>query len=229
MPYKSDRQRKFFNWAAKNGKMPQDTVDEFNKASKGMDMPEHLAEGGMTGDDYDVAEHGGEDYLVAEHGGDSPMGMKSKDTGDYEDTPMAAADYPSQMNPRHREMNDMRRADPMHDVVNRYASGGVVGDNPDNDMMHYYDSSGEPGTEDDMEETHPMSFMSKGGIAGMSSPVMQTPRPHGAPQAQPGGVHTKRSLQYSKAAQPAPNMQHLNQGGIAKKMAMAKMLKHRRK
>lgn len=42
MPFKSDSQRRYFNWAAKNGKIKQSTVDEFNKASKNMDLPEKL-------------------------------------------------------------------------------------------------------------------------------------------------------------------------------------------
>jgi len=49
MPYKSDAQRKFFNAAAARGEMPQKTVNEFNKASKGMDLPARVKKsaGGM--------------------------------------------------------------------------------------------------------------------------------------------------------------------------------------
>ena len=42
MPYKSEAQRKYFNWAKSKGKMPGDVVDEFNSASKGMSLPEHV-------------------------------------------------------------------------------------------------------------------------------------------------------------------------------------------
>lgn len=40
MPYKSDKQRRYMNWAAKQGKISKDVVDEYNKASKGMKLPE---------------------------------------------------------------------------------------------------------------------------------------------------------------------------------------------
>lgn len=42
MPFKSDAQRKFMNEAAARGDIKQKTVDEFNKASKGKDLPEHV-------------------------------------------------------------------------------------------------------------------------------------------------------------------------------------------
>lgn len=40
MPFKSDRQRRYMNWAAAHGKIKQSVVDEFNQASKGMDLPD---------------------------------------------------------------------------------------------------------------------------------------------------------------------------------------------
>ncbi len=40
MPFKSDRQRRFFNSPTGVKKLGQEKVDEFNKASKGMDLPE---------------------------------------------------------------------------------------------------------------------------------------------------------------------------------------------
>lgn len=40
MPFKSDAQRRYMNWAASKGKIKQSTVDEFNQASKGLDLPE---------------------------------------------------------------------------------------------------------------------------------------------------------------------------------------------
>lgn len=36
MPYVSDKQRKYMNWAAQNGKIDPKVVNEFNKASKGL-------------------------------------------------------------------------------------------------------------------------------------------------------------------------------------------------
>lgn len=42
MPYASDKQRRFMNWAASKGKIKQSTVSEFNKASKGMNLPESV-------------------------------------------------------------------------------------------------------------------------------------------------------------------------------------------
>lgn len=52
MPYKSDAQRRFFHAAEKRGDISKKTVDEFDKASKGADLPEHvekrMAHGGMT-------------------------------------------------------------------------------------------------------------------------------------------------------------------------------------
>ena len=41
MPFKSRAQEKYMNAAAARGEIKQSTVDEFNKASKGMKLPEH--------------------------------------------------------------------------------------------------------------------------------------------------------------------------------------------
>ena len=40
MPFKSDLQRRYMNWAASQRKIKQPVVDEFNKASKGLKLPE---------------------------------------------------------------------------------------------------------------------------------------------------------------------------------------------
>lgn len=40
MPFKSDAQRKYMNWAASKGKIKTSIVDEFNKASKELELPE---------------------------------------------------------------------------------------------------------------------------------------------------------------------------------------------
>lgn len=40
MPYKSDKQRRFFHWAQGQGKIPASTVHEWDEASKGKDLPE---------------------------------------------------------------------------------------------------------------------------------------------------------------------------------------------
>lgn len=40
MPYKSDKQRKFFHAAEKRGDIKKSTVDEFDAASKGKKLPE---------------------------------------------------------------------------------------------------------------------------------------------------------------------------------------------
>jgi hypothetical protein len=40
MPYTSDKQRRYMNWASAHGKIKQSVVDEFNEKSKGMDLPE---------------------------------------------------------------------------------------------------------------------------------------------------------------------------------------------
>jgi hypothetical protein len=42
MPYKSDAQRKKFHVLLAEGKIKKSVVDEFDKASKGMDLPEKL-------------------------------------------------------------------------------------------------------------------------------------------------------------------------------------------
>lgn len=41
MPYASDKQRKYFHWAEENGKISPKTVKEYDKASKGKDLPEY--------------------------------------------------------------------------------------------------------------------------------------------------------------------------------------------
>jgi len=42
MPYKSESQRKYMNWATSQGKIKQSVVDEFNEASKGMKLPKKV-------------------------------------------------------------------------------------------------------------------------------------------------------------------------------------------
>lgn len=42
MPFKSEAQRRYMNWAASKGKIKKSVVDEFNQASKGMDLPENV-------------------------------------------------------------------------------------------------------------------------------------------------------------------------------------------
>lgn len=39
MPYKSDAQRKYMNWAASEGKIKKSIVNEFNRESKGLELP----------------------------------------------------------------------------------------------------------------------------------------------------------------------------------------------
>lgn len=43
MPYKSEAQRKKLHVLANQGKIPQTTVAEFDKASKGVSLPERVA------------------------------------------------------------------------------------------------------------------------------------------------------------------------------------------
>lgn len=40
MPFKSESQRKYMNWAASKGKLDKSMVDEFNKESKGVKLPD---------------------------------------------------------------------------------------------------------------------------------------------------------------------------------------------
>jgi hypothetical protein len=42
MPYKSEAQRRKLNQLAKEGKISEEKVNEFNEASKGMKLPERL-------------------------------------------------------------------------------------------------------------------------------------------------------------------------------------------
>jgi hypothetical protein len=42
MPYKSDAQRKKFHVLEKEGKISKKTVEEFDKKSKGLNLPEHV-------------------------------------------------------------------------------------------------------------------------------------------------------------------------------------------
>lgn len=43
MPYRSEAQRKKFHALAKEGKISQKTVDEFDSSSKGLKLPDRLA------------------------------------------------------------------------------------------------------------------------------------------------------------------------------------------
>lgn len=42
MPYRSESQRRYMNWAAGEGKIKQSVVDEYNEASKGKHFPEKV-------------------------------------------------------------------------------------------------------------------------------------------------------------------------------------------
>jgi hypothetical protein len=42
MPYQSDKQRKFFHAAEARGDISKKTVDEWDKASKGLKLPEYV-------------------------------------------------------------------------------------------------------------------------------------------------------------------------------------------
>lgn len=53
MPYKSDAQRRLFHHLLSKGKIKKDTVKEFDKASKGKNLPEYLAYGGVVGEVYE--------------------------------------------------------------------------------------------------------------------------------------------------------------------------------
>lgn len=44
MPYSSDTQRRYFNWKAKTDPKWKKLADEYNKASKGMSLPEKTPE-----------------------------------------------------------------------------------------------------------------------------------------------------------------------------------------
>lgn len=46
MPYKSDAQRRYFHAAEARGEISPKVVNEFDKASKGMKLPEYKADGG---------------------------------------------------------------------------------------------------------------------------------------------------------------------------------------
>ena len=48
MPYKSDAQRRFFHAAENRGDISAKTVSEFDKASKGMDLPEKVGKKGHS-------------------------------------------------------------------------------------------------------------------------------------------------------------------------------------
>lgn len=61
MPYKSDAQRKFFHAALERGEIKPSTVQEFDKASKGLKLPKKLKilnEGGqVTKEEKDKAHY----------------------------------------------------------------------------------------------------------------------------------------------------------------------------
>lgn len=40
MPFKSQAQRKYMNWAASTGKIKKSVVDEFNNSSQGLELPD---------------------------------------------------------------------------------------------------------------------------------------------------------------------------------------------
>lgn len=78
MPYKSDAQRRFFHAAEARGDIKPSTVNEFDKASKGMKLPEHVKkmyEGGVIDKEeyedfqarYDLQDGHKEEHKDQEH------------------------------------------------------------------------------------------------------------------------------------------------------------------
>jgi len=58
MPYKSQAQRRLFHWLVKQGKLSPNAVKEFDEASKGEELPDHVqrkAYGGEVEDDEPVS------------------------------------------------------------------------------------------------------------------------------------------------------------------------------
>lgn len=88
-----------------------------------------------------------------------------------------------------------------------YAYGGEVDYEDDFDEQtantHPYDSSGEPHTEDDLEDEHPMEFMSEGGMAGADDFYGNAPYKYAK-----GGM--VEHLEHGDE-EPAHDMEHVNE------------------
>lgn len=141
MPYKSRAQQKYFHYLESKGKMPKKVVDEFDDTTAYDHLPEYAAaHGGMV----PHMEHGEE---AAPH---VKQGMPKYGSG------------PSAKMQHGDEQEHM-----MKERLPHFADGGMVGMNYDYDMGHAteYDSSGEPHTEFETEDEHPMEYMSQGGRA----------------------------------------------------------------
>lgn len=134
MPYKSNRQRKFFHYAESNGKMPKATVDEFDEASKGKDLPEHAAmgyyaQGGYVGNPR-LSGMGGPS-------GEYQSGYKKQRAGEYDK--------------------------PVDVIMGKVGYSGKSMDDMDGEAEHN-NSSGEPGTNEFLTPEHPMTYLSDGGM-----------------------------------------------------------------
>ena len=96
MPYKSKRQQAYFHYLEAQGKLPKSIdINEWDDASKGEELPEHLSRGGMiygygSGDDA----HDNE-YSFHENDVDHPMdstGEPHTSHDEEEEKPMEFAD-----------------------------------------------------------------------------------------------------------------------------------------
>lgn len=160
MPFKSKAQSKYFHYLESKGKMPKKTVHEFDEATDFHDLPEHVkkAHGGRMYSEGGMVDHMQEGEMRAPH--------NEEEMPDYDG------------NGAHYQMGD-----PMDErnkeELPHFAHGGMVNYDYEMGNASEFDSSGEPHTEDDLEDEHPMEYMAKGGRAkkmargGMSMPHPQ--------------------------------------------------------
>jgi hypothetical protein len=154
MPYKSDAQRKYFHYLESKGKMPKSTVDEWDEASRGMDLPEHKRKKMHLGGSIDYEEGGRVGSMQSDRGANTygdhgryPKGASMASGGfvamagqgfdrPHRERPDGAdqewdSGEPHVGYPNYKEMISKK---PKHyGDANRYAMGGMVGHDSEGD------------------------------------------------------------------------------------------------
>jgi hypothetical protein len=164
-PYKSGAQQRYFHYLESKGKMPKKTVDEFDHSTDYEHLPEKMNFGGKAHLEYgdEDAPHNFEEMPNMDRGGRMKV-MRHNEM----------APHMNRGGSMHvpEEMEEAPRLSRGGRAMKGYAAGGMVDDEaytPDNydyQMGHAseYDSAGEPHTEDDLEDEHPMEYMAAGGV-----------------------------------------------------------------
>jgi len=164
-PYKSRAQQKYFHYLESKGKMPKKVVDEFDEATNFDKLPEQVqyAMGGRVG--------------KLQAGYKQPMQHKTMEPSFQSDERAGEIQYGIKKPPHTKQakpsieqddrvgylQSGVKKAPIKKEQVQKLAHGGMVNYDYEMGNADEYDSSGEPHTEFELEDEHPMEYYAMGG------------------------------------------------------------------